>query len=673
MISVDLLIIINKIMKRLYFNFILLFSVNILSGQQASSLRVDLSQRDSLIWEQVEIQKGAQLDIDFLPSKLFIELPEDNILSFKMQINKDSLVYIIGFNCDVDSSCIKLNLSDISNNSILLRFLNNELIGIGNRFLDKPIKILLKGNKPYFKFLSDDSNSTQNNIKKQQTVHFKNICDSTFIDQEQLILDKDWDHFSYLCATSSTKGSSLNTHCCNEATKNKYDYSFLPPCYNPKGKALSTRYHIFYDFNSRPETITYLKLAQRRKSCEEDGDKVEFYKVKKGPLHPKAMSEIMVSILGERDSSYVLTTNSTQNFMDDEDTFSNALSNVVKTDSAQKTDGETTDGIALTAVDTAIVIKRNFIDLRNDLNQFNSTFISIDNIEYVYLQDLICLQKRIANKLSIPIPVNGNELVNVLALKLNQANVPEKFYLDLCMLLTEIGTAYDEAISKKTKHKITSSVVQVTNTDQFTISVNTKKKTPVFERTFDVSGGFKIDFSTGFFLTGHSAGDFVVSNELFRYKETRDTISPDGSISSVYTGKIIDTTMNVIRQNSNLTFGTGAYMHFYPRTGQFFDLGGSVGIIIDNTASIQILLGGSVMFKTGKNRVAIVGGLALGKERSLSIENEQYYLSDKVDFYDNIKDLPSNFTGTNIATYDKWANSWFVGLTFNLASKTSNE
>jgi hypothetical protein len=139
----------------------------------------------------------------------------------------------------------------------------------------------------------------------------------------------------------------------------------------------------------------------------------------------------------------------------------------------------------------------------------------------------------------------------------------------------------------------------------------------------------------------------------------------------MYNGGIRDTSISVIRKNEKLSFGTGIYLHFYPRTGCAINAGGAAGLILDNNGQVQFLLCLSLMFNAGKNRIALVGGYARGKEKRLSAENEIYYRTENQTYFNSRNDLPKSFTGTNPAAFDKWKSSWFFGVTFNFASLPS--
>jgi len=562
---------------------------------------------------------------------------------------------------------VKLFLTDIKEKNIELKFSGEFLIGIGNRLLDKPKKIYLEKGKFYLKILEPKQTEiAQTPEKPSISTREKTICDKLPDDaQEILKLEQAHALFNFLCRRA-TPQDTLNG--CPINVQSNYNYKFLSPCLDSKGNALTSTYRLVYDVRKMPEPFTILKLKK--------GKGYEYYTVKKR-INPIAKRELVVTVIGEKDSTYIITSNSTQNFMEYEGDFAKALENIstagatpaTKTDSTAKKDS-TTKPAPKDELQKARELKTKMYDLSRDLSEFNTVlFPTIDFSEDAYQRELSCLQKNIARIFNIPIPKSGDQFADTLANQVEDIKVPYKYYQDFCTLIQEIKVKYDEAINKKVKYFVSSQEIYVPNEDEFELSIKTKNGVEILKpRTYQISGGFKIDFSTGFFHSGLSSSDFTTGSQFFRFKETRDTILASGKDSIIYTGDVRDTTLSVIRKNKRLSFGTGFYVHFYPRSGGAVNAGGSAGVILDNNGQVQFLLGGSLMFNVGKSRVAIVGGYARGREKTLSSENNQYYWNGGSTLINSKYDLPKNFSGTNPATYEKWKSSWFIGLTFNFVT-----
>lgn len=644
--------------------FVLLLSSLFSQGQDPSVLQLDLRDPARAYWYEARLLNNGVLNLPKLPGELHIILSNDEFASFRLMLDSTGKTKgsTLAFSCD-DSTCTKLLLADIVNNTLVLHFSEGRLTGIGNRLLPSPIAVPITKNGVSLKLGQPGPAVAPGKAGKNNSSRETTLCDRLFTARQKTIpLDSLRKRYDFLCRRPDTTAGRRN---CAPLEGSRFNYAFLPPCNDPQGNALTARYHVIYDFNKKPEPLTYLEIKKK--------NGVEYYKVLK-TLHPRANAELIVTVVGDKDTGYQVTTSGTQNFMEDEARFAGALEALGKPKKDKPATNETQSQEKLEAKDSSIqkaqLYKGQLTDLQQDLITFNAMYPSIDLVEKSYRAELRCLQENIAAIFDIAVPATGAELATDLSKKIDDQVIDSSYYQDLCSLIRDIGLRYEEAVSKKPRYYPKSESVQVTNTDEFKIAVATTKGTPVFERTFNVKGGFKIDFSTGFFVSGLSSGDFILSNERFRYKSTRDTVLPTGRDSLIYNGNIGDTAYTVIRQNRNNSFGTGVYVHFYPRLGGWLDVGGSAGIILDNNAQVQLLFGASLLFKAGKNRVGLVFGLTRGREKALSKENEQYFVSETRALYESSRELPRPFTGSNPVTYDRWRTSCFVGLTFNFASVT---
>lgn len=211
----------------------------------------------------------------------------------------------------------------------------------------------------------------------------------------------------------------------------------------------------------------------------------------------------------------------------------------------------------------------------------------------------------------------------------------------LLVILEDVQPLYkDQVVSILNKYRsfysiknyFNYNIPQVQNVDAyiFTLSVIPKvglksntvvDKQPIYVPTL---GGFKIDFSTGLFITS-----------LYDH---RFNLRPDSSvIRNSYGGDsiVFNRRNQIVRQTNdeNLDFGVSALAHFYPRLTPSvnFALSLGAGLSIDKDPSIRYLAGGSLLLGR-KGRLAITYGCAAGFVDRLddSYQNLQFTsISDK--------------------------------------------
>lgn len=649
----------------LVFLCLLLFDEAI--SQQAKNVTLDLRTKKWFVENDI---KKEPLSLTEIPAVLSIIFPEDNFMNYQIQINGDSPnnKIFIGLQC-TDKSCIQMQLSDIDSQTVRIKFAGGYLVGINNRLLDSPRKIELEKGKLLIEIIDTAKNPSEASkvtvVDNSQPTKF---CD-TIPAETQVIIDLDQARkkYHFLCTRDSERKID---NCCGTEILSGYDLKYMNSCFDPKGHALTSTYFLVID--ERPKDMRKynesFKIFQLRQNQGYENLRI----LKK--FKPLAKREISIFIIGQVDTTYEVNLTSTQKFMEDRGNFLQALQpkEQPKEDSSAGKEKANADALHPSPPDPHALTeyKGKLVDLKADLTQFNEVqFPDIDFKETKYKYELLCMQENIKLIFKFSeIPNSGKQLAGLLAKQVRGLGVPPKHYQDFCQAIAAIDAEYEKAISKKVKFLLSHKQIRVPNEDEFELLINTDKNREVLKRSYQSSGGFKIDFSTGIFHSGLSASDFVTSSQFFRYKDTRDTILASGQDSIIYT--VTDTSVTVIKKNTKTSFGTGIYIHFYPRTGGPVNLGGSAGIILDNNGQVQYLLGGSLMFSVGNNRIALVGGYARGKEKTLSSENNQYYWKGGNTTLNSKYDLPKNYTGTNPTTYDRMKSSWFIGLTFNFASAT---
>ncbi|MGD0591851.1 MAG: hypothetical protein ABSA44_13800 [Bacteroidota bacterium] len=177
------------------------------------------------------------------------------------------------------------------------------------------------------------------------------------------------------------------------------------------------------------------------------------------------------------------------------------------------------------------------------------------------------------------------------------------------------------------------------NADDLTITV-TAKPNSAYNKSSDeikidipflVNGGWKIDFSTGIFLSN------IVDKEYVN--------KPNYVNDSVVGYNLIQA------DNNSISYGIAGYMHAYWRTACNFNGGIVLGLGVDQNTQVKIMPGVSLMLGR-KERFIINGGMVIGKSKELSnIQDENHLYKVKTD------PLYS----------EPYKIGWFVGISYNLS------
>ena len=147
-----------------------------------------------------------------------------------------------------------------------------------------------------------------------------------------------------------------------------------------------------------------------------------------------------------------------------------------------------------------------------------------------------------------------------------------------------------------------------------------------------VSGGFKVDFSSGIFVSS-----IVDKSYVNKPNFDSDTISGYRIVEE-------------ISGNNNFSYGLAGYMHVYWRCNKEVNIGGSLGVGIDQNTQTKIMPGICLMLGR-KNRFILNAGAAIGKYKELSnIHYTDYLYKSKVD----------------IIYSEPYKVGWYIGLSYNL-------
>jgi hypothetical protein len=181
------------------------------------------------------------------------------------------------------------------------------------------------------------------------------------------------------------------------------------------------------------------------------------------------------------------------------------------------------------------------------------------------------------------------------------------------------------------------------------VTDNNSNKTNTYTYNVFVRNGFKVDFSTGIFITG-------LKDRVFTTQDVDSTITTHVD-TTVLTSTI--TKKKILAQNvGKPDFMVGAMLNLTWRTTEMFSVGASFGLGFSTQAKFQVLAG--PVFTFGKfYRVSLHTGIALGKVVALDAAYTEYV--EKDDKKHTTYTLPSG----NPPTTDKFDWSWFAGLTYN--------
>ena len=159
-----------------------------------------------------------------------------------------------------------------------------------------------------------------------------------------------------------------------------------------------------------------------------------------------------------------------------------------------------------------------------------------------------------------------------------------------------------------------------------------------------IKGGWKIDFSTGFYYSNFSNGAYSIADTTFIIEN--DTIDK----KQIFTDN-----------SGNGTIGAIALMHVYPKLGNLKPAL-SVGIGASTNLNYSFLLGGSLILGR-KNRIVLSGGYNYSNVKRLA----KNYLQ-----VDEKRLLPQE--KTEVSTYNKGKGGFFLSLTYSLGlTKKSQE
>jgi len=148
-----------------------------------------------------------------------------------------------------------------------------------------------------------------------------------------------------------------------------------------------------------------------------------------------------------------------------------------------------------------------------------------------------------------------------------------------------------------------------------------------------VQGGWRIDFSGGMSVSSLVDHNFIIRDSL-GYKSIVQN-DPDA-----------------------VNYGPSVLMHFYNKA---FPVGGSMGVMLNNSSGLQYLVGGSLLLGDHQ-RLAINGGMTFGQAQRLAAGYETDRILIGTDA--NLLEAP---------VVDKLVLGWFAGISYNFTASTQNQ
>ena len=212
---------------------------------------------------------------------------------------------------------------------------------------------------------------------------------------------------------------------------------------------------------------------------------------------------------------------------------------------------------------------------------------------------------------------------------------------------------------------ISTSPIQIKNKDVLTYNLDFYKKgrkVETREYSFLIKGGFKIDFSTGFTYN-------TLKDKSYQIIDAGNKVEPTYYIDKFFntTDSIVSTTTVNLKSiellKKDISIGVSALMHFYSRSGNLINYGGTFGFVLNTNAEFNYLLGGSLIFGQ-KQRFIFNSGLAFGQVNQLNPK----YNAEKI--Y-----TESQLSGVSDSqlTIKKWDMGYFFGISYNLGSINRKE
>ncbi|MBI1780587.1 MAG: hypothetical protein HYR66_04380 [Sphingobacteriales bacterium] len=431
-------------------------------------------------------------------------------------------------------------------------------------------------------------------------------------------------------------------------------------CYVSKYKRkLPGEYILLYDF--RKGDYSPLKKIARKASkikpknpcVGEDGKtpienaRVEFYRLKKSPFFsPSVGSQVKIELMNYLDTVPLnLDVTYRDNFLEEESRFSSLLNTFgVNEAKAGKKQDTTSEKEPKTEQESAKSItdeqKNRLIQLNQELCYYLNHFKYNSFTASFHEENLKTIEANIRSAFHIGDSISIND------------GLSEIFGNDETgkMYLKSVQNRFDRISGLQS---ILFTAFKVKDRDNIIIRFKDNKNQVRKEEELRISNGFKVDFSSGIFLTG-------LKDETYIFKDTSVSYTPSGGDPRDTSGKYI------IRENTSpRKLGFGILVHGYPRLSSNYNLGITTGLSINTNTEVNLMAGLSLMLGSVR-RIVFSGGFIWGKANRLSNSvKEGFFRKENTNtsapvFYST----PNN----EVPVVSDWYRSWFIGLSYNFTS-----
>ncbi len=584
------------------------------------------------------------LEIDNIPSPATF----DAIIKFSylhVSSKEDSLARYLG-NCNIDGAALKI-FKDSNQIKIPFQCLRNDTsiksvnIIIQNDNKNKVATLMFKSDGSQAKEPANTATNNTENLNRDSVLKKLRLIGIS-IDNASFVFIKP-EMFDGL----QTFGYSNLQHC----MQNKYD------------KQLPGEYVWLYDMKNGDyytlkkkvrKPITDDKKANGCKDtigCKDCCVGIEYYKWKKSMWYtPPVGTQFKVELMNYSTADSInLSFAYRDNFLEDEANFkallqsansSSAPKDTTKKDTALKNPNNTQ---SYKPDETA----NNLLILRNDLSYYNDHFNYNSSTMGKHLQNLRYINKVIQDKFEISL----DSLIRKYKVKQDTDD-------ELNILMKQIEKLYFRISNYRTYSFLAQ---KLKNYDYLDMTFKDNKGNEINKEEMRLWGGFKIDFSSGIFLTGLKDDNYVFTDSTVRYRPFGDTSTSLNSLRDT-TGKI------AIKENSGKQkIAFGILMHAYPRISSNYNVALTVGLAVNTQTEVNVLLGGSLLLGSTR-RLVLTYGVMWGKVNRLS--NTVKTGLNRSDA-SNIYSAPIFYNTTNnlVPMVSDTYHSWFFGISYNFSSK----
>lgn len=317
--------------------FLLLFTIGFLASypqapkdtaKNKPDVVIHLKPGETAAFRQIQVNDKNEIVLDEIPTQMEFVFPPTGFSDFSIRFNKkaEKGSFTIAFQCK-EQNCEQILLTDINNGKLILSFSNGHLTKIGDRTITGRS---LTAKHPYLQIEGAQ-------VKKPDTPTVISVYDLELKGkQEVLFIDTSLIKNALKCFTcddmleeclncdSARNGDSFIRSPFKQRLEKATSNAFL-------GNAITYRYRIVYDHLA--DTLYYLKLKRTWFK------NYEYYKVKKA-INPGAKREVLLQIIGKKDSAYSVSVNDTHFFLEGQSAFAGVLNKALEGLKEQKPDAE---------------------------------------------------------------------------------------------------------------------------------------------------------------------------------------------------------------------------------------------------------------------------------------------------------------------------------------------